>query len=180
MLISFENLKVMLMKHKFFLLYSWFVRTLLFFLPDQPSIMKFRGWMYGLGMNRCGSNFQVSANVVIKGLENFLVGDDCYLAPGVVVNAIQYVELDCQVMIGFNSVLVSGNHSKSNGSYRFGKSRSAPIYIGFGSWVAANSTVVAGASIGSGVVIGANSFVKGNFSDDSVYVSLIPKKLGDS
>lgn len=165
------------MKHKFLLLYSWFVRTLLFFLPDQPLIMRFRGWMYGLGMKNRGRNFQVSANVIIKGLENFLVGDDCYLAPGVVINAIRDIEFDGQVMIGFNSVLVSGNHSKTNGSYRFGKSKTAPIYVGFGSWVAANCTVVAGASIGSGVVIGANSFIKGSFAGDSVYATLIPKKI---
>ena len=51
------------MKHRLLLLYSWLVKTVLFFFPDVPLIMRFRGFLYGLGMPSCGSNFQVAHNV---------------------------------------------------------------------------------------------------------------------
>ena len=53
------------MKHRLLLLYSWLVKTVLFFLPDIPLIMRFRGFLYSLGMPSCGSNFQVAHNVII-------------------------------------------------------------------------------------------------------------------
>ena len=57
------------MKHKFLLLYSWFVRTIMYFLPDIPFIMRFRGFLYGVGMKKCGKDFQVTHNAIIKELE---------------------------------------------------------------------------------------------------------------
>lgn len=58
------------MKHKLLLLYSWLVRTLLFFLPDMPLVMRFRGFLYGLGMAKSGKNIQVTHDAILRDLEN--------------------------------------------------------------------------------------------------------------
>lgn len=149
------------MRHYFLLLISWLIRVTTIWLPESSIISRFRGSLYAIFMPQCGRNFQVSGDVRIINLENFYVGDDVYLAPGVIINAITSIQLNSEVMIGFNCVLVSGNHTLSGESYRFGNSFLKPIKIGAGSWVAANCTVVAGAEIGPGSLIGANSVVVG-------------------
>lgn len=164
------------MKHKFLLLYSWLIRTIMFFFPDIPMIMRFRGWCYSFGMKKAGNDFQVSSSVIIKGLENFSVGSNCYLAPNVIINCSGRISFDDQVMIGFNSVLVSSNHSLTALSYRYGQRIIAPIFIGFGSWVGASATILSGVTIGSSTVIAANSVVNINCDSESVYGG-VPCKL---
>ncbi len=87
------------MSHKIGLIYSWFVRTILFFLPDIPLFMRFRGWCYSLAMKKTGKNFQVSANTILKGLPEFEVGANVYLAPGVIINAATKIKLEDEVML---------------------------------------------------------------------------------
>lgn len=155
--------------HKFLLLYSWLIRFIFCFLPDEPRIMRLRGFFYGIFMPKVGRDFQVSGTAIIKSLENLYVGENVYLAPNVIVNAGSDIYLESEVMIGFNSVLVAGNHTLINGSYRFGESQKAPIKIGFGSWVGANCTILPGVTIGCGTLIAANSAVVKSCSQNCIY-----------
>jgi acetyltransferase-like isoleucine patch superfamily enzyme len=157
------------MKHKFLLLYAWLVRILLIWLPDQPLIMRMRGFIYGLAMKRAGANFQVSSNVIIKGLNNFTVGKDVYLAPGVIINAIVEISLNDEVMIGFNSVLVSGNHTCLNRSFRFGPSLTSIITVESGSWIGSNCTLMPGSALGQCSVLAANSALTTVVPDFTVF-----------
>ena len=145
------------MKHKLLLLYSWFVRTLLIWLPDVPFIMRFRGWLYGLGMRSCGKNFQVAHSASLQGVENFIVGCDAYFANQVIVLASTTIYIEDEVMIGPNSVLVTGNHKLYNGSFRHTSAPARSIFLRKGAWVAANCTVLAGAILPEGSVLSANS-----------------------
>lgn len=165
------------MKTKFLLLYSWFIFLILSWLPDQPLIMRFRGWLLSFGIKKCGKDFQVSSTVIIRGLQNLKVGSHVYLAPRVTINAIDQISLSDEVMIAFNSIVVSGNHTPVNGSFRFGKSDKSEVSIGKGSWIAANVTVIAGAIIGSGVVVAANSSVRGHLDDNCLYAGVPVKKI---
>ena len=157
------------MEHKILLFYSWIVRQLTSFLPESSISSKVRGFFYGIGMKSCGKNFQVSSNVILLNLENIIVGDNVYFAPGVVVNAIDTITFESEVMLGFNVVVVSGDHTKLKGSYRYGPSRTDKIHFKFGSWVGANSVVLKGATVGRGTVIGANSVLKKITDCNSVY-----------
>ncbi len=165
------------MKHKLSLLYTWLVRLLLIWLPDQPVIMRFRGWLYSFMMIDAGRNFQVSANVIIKGLTKLKVGDDVYIAPNCILNCIAQISLESEVMLGFSSVLVSGNHSKIGNSYRFGESISHPIAIRKGAWVAANVTVLAGSVIPEGCVVAAGACVSSGFDNAKVLAGLPAKVI---
>ena len=66
------------MKRKLLIIYSWLVRTLLFFWPDIPLFMKFRGWLYGLGMKRCGNDFQVTHDAIIKDFSGISIGNHVF------------------------------------------------------------------------------------------------------
>jgi len=165
------------MKHKFLLLYAWWIRTVLLLFPDIPFVMRFRGFLYSFGMPTSGKNFQVSANVIIKNLENFHVGKDVYLAPFVVVNAIDDIVLENEVMIGFSSILVSGNHTRIDGSFRYGKSQTSPVNIGYGSWVGANCTIVAGGNLPLGSLLAANSVISKPLRTENAIYGGVPAKL---
>jgi len=156
------------MKHKLCLLWSWVVMLLTDCLRDVPSLMRFRGWLLGAAMRERGRNFLVGAHVFLKGLENLSVGAHVYLAPGVVILSGADVRLDDEVMIAYYSVISSGDHSKRDGSYRFGAARRLSVKIGKGTWIGANSTIVAGVHIGVGVLVGANSVVTKDVPDHAV------------
>ncbi len=152
--------------NKVLIMYSWLIFVITFWMPDIPHIMRFRGWLLGLAMNRKGKNFQVSNAAIIRGLENLSVGNDVYCASGVVILAASNIQIDDEVMVAFHSVIIDGNHRSRAGSYRFGKSVRKPIRIGKGTWIGANCTICPGVSIGSNVAIAANSAVVRDLPSD--------------
>jgi acetyltransferase-like isoleucine patch superfamily enzyme len=167
---SFKN------NHLFCLLYSWLIKLITAFLPDQKHIMRFRGWLYSFAMKKCGKNFQVSAGAKISCLQNLDVGDNVFIATNVVINAGTSVTLEDEVMLGIASILVSGNHTLNNGSYRFGAMQRSPIVVGKGSWIGANVTLIAGCQIPPSSLIAANSVVNKSFTVSGTYGG-VPAKL---
>ncbi len=165
--------------HKFLLLYSWFIYTIMFFFPDIPVLMRLRGFLYGLMMNKSGRNFQVAHDVILKSLEYISVGDDVYIANmSIIIAGRSHITLEDQVMIGPKCVLVDGNHGFYNQSYRFAKGSSAPIILKYGSWVAGNCTVLGGSILPKGSVLGANSLLNKPYKEsNSIYGGLPAKHI---
>ena len=164
------------MKHKIALLWSWFVSTFTWILPDAPITMRFRGWLYGLAMKKRGKDFQVARGVILRGLENISIGNHVYIACNAVILSSCEINIEDEVMIAFNTVISDGNHTLHNGSYRFGKRTNSPIKIGYGTWIGANSTIVAGVNIGQACLIGANSVVTKNIEKNS-FACGVPAKI---
>lgn len=165
------------MNHKLLLLYSWLIWVATFFMPDMAVTMRFRGWLYFLPFKNAGKNIQIANSARLFGLENIKIGSDVYIASGVVINARGKVILYDQVMLGHETVVVSGNHTKLQGSFRFGRSSSGDISIGFGTWVGGNCTITANTMIGSGVLVGANSLVRGRLDNDCFYAGVPVKRI---
>ena len=100
-----------------------------------------RGWVYGRGHLRIGSNTWVS--------------------PGVIF----YTHLDVSVIIGSNCDIgpavefIPGSHIIGNSLRRAGTGTAKPIIIGDGCWIGAKSIVLAGVNIGEGCVVAAGSVV---------------------
>ena len=120
------------MKHKLILLYAWLVRTLLFFLPDIPLFMRFRGWLYGLAMKECGRNFQVAHSVILNGLDLLCVGKDVYIANSCNVILNGELKIGYEVIFGPGVLVSTGNHQYDGNSYRFSAStkEDKPILTG--------------------------------------------------
>lgn len=158
------------MYHKFLLLYSWFVRSALYFLPDIPLIMRFRGWLYGLGMTSCGKNLQVTHDAILRNLDNMTFGDNIFIANHAILWGGGSLIIDDCVIIAPHATLVTGNHILSNGSFRDGKGVHGVIHLKSGSWVAANCTVCFGAVLPERSILGANSMMNKEFKEvESVY-----------
>jgi len=165
------------MKHKFLLIYSWFVRTILYFFPDIPFIMRFRGWLYGLGMIKCGKDFQVTHDAIIKGLQYINVGNNVFVGNHAIIMGHGCCIICDQVQIAPHCVIISSNHSSINGSFRYGKCDEGKIYIGVGSWVAANCTLVKGAYLPNNSVLAANSLLNKGFDVPNAIYGGLPAKF---
>ena len=158
------------MKHKLYLIISWFIRCSTIIIPDSKFGNRFRGFLYSFFVSGTCRRLEISTNVRLINLENIIFGDDVYLAPGVIINAIDIVSFENEVMLGFNVIVVSGDHTKIGNSYRFGRSKTRKIFFLHGCWIGANSVILNGAVIASGTVVGANSVVKSITESDSIYI----------
>jgi len=96
------------------------------------------------------------------------IGRDVYIATGSWIHAWGGVVLEDEVQLGPYSVLVTGDHSLKDGSYRYGPSSLAPIRVGRGSWVAAHAVVTKGVVLGRGALIAANSVATRNIPDFAI------------
>lgn len=165
------------MKHRLLLLYSWAVRVLLFFLPDVPFIMRFRGMLYGWAMKKCGKNFQVAHNVILNSLEGLSVGDNVYIAMNNVIFSHGSITVEDNVMFGPSCTVTSGNHTFVNGSYRYGEPIEKPILIKEGSWIGANCVVLPGAELPPHSVLAAGAVLTSLVACEEGIYAGVPAKL---
>jgi maltose O-acetyltransferase len=140
--------------------------------------MRFRGYLYGLGMKRCGKDFQVAHSVILNTIEKLSVGNNVYIANfcSFILNG--EIIIGNEVIFGPNCVLSSGNHTFYNGSFRFGKSSEIQVLIADGCWLAANCTIVAGAALPQKSILAAGSVLSKKFDNsNSVYAGTPAKYL---
>lgn len=165
------------MKHKLILLYAWFVRTILFFLPDVPLFMSFRGWLYGFAMVKRGKDFQVTHDAVIKDLWGISVGNHVFVGNGTVIMGSGTIDIEDEVQFAPHCIVISGNHTLKNGSFRYGKGDRGHIQIGRGAWVAGNSTIQRGSKLPAGSVLSANSFLNKVYEEPLSLYGGVPAKF---
>lgn len=164
------------MRHKFSIIYSWFIRSLLYFFPNIPIIMRFRGFLYSFFMKSAGKNFQVASNVYLSPLSGISVGNNVYIATNNVIIALD-LEIGNNVLIGPNCVFSGGNHQFDGTSFRFLKSISRKVVIGEGSWVAGNCTIIAGSSLPKYSLLAGGAVLNKNFIEERSIFAGVPAKF---
>jgi len=139
--------------------YLWFhfICVATGWLPELQPILRLRGFLLRPAFKSCGRNLQVSRHVTINFTNRLEIGSDVFLATGCWLHARGGIVLEDEVQLGPYAVVVSGDHTQIEGSYRFGPSHLAPIRICRGAWIAAHATVTKGVIIGRGALLGANS-----------------------
>lgn len=151
--------------------YDWplhFVMILTSWLPNNIVFFRFRGWISSPFFGSCGKNLRLGRNITFYNASLIEFGRDVYVAIGCVFLANDKIQVGNEVLFGPSVVIATGGHTKDQGSFRFGLSKTAPITIGAGSWIGANTTLTRGAHIGKGCVIGCNAAVtRGKIPDDS-------------
>ena len=150
--------------------YLWFHLVTLgtAWLPDLKPLMRMRGFFLRPCFKSCGANLQVARRVTINFSNRMEIGRDVYIATGCWIHAWGGVVLEDEVQLGPYSVLVSGDHTLKDGSYRYGPSALAPIRICHGSWVAAHAVVTKGVTLGRGSLLAANSVATKNIPDFAI------------
>lgn len=144
--------------------YLWFhfISLATAWLPDLRPALRLRGFLLRPSFKRCGRNLQVARGVTVNFSNRLEMGSDVFLAMGCWLHARGGIALGDGVQLGPYAVLASGDHTQIAGSYRFGPSALAPIYIGPGAWIAAHATVTKGVAIGRGALLAANSVATHN------------------
>jgi acetyltransferase-like isoleucine patch superfamily enzyme len=139
--------------------YLWFefVALATCWMPDLRAVLRLRGFLMRPAFKSCGRNLQVSRHVSVKFTNRLEIGNDVFLAAGCWLHARGGIILEDEVQLGPYSVLVSGDHTRVDGSFRFGPSHLAPIRIRRGAWIAAHATVTKGVVVGQAAVLAANS-----------------------
>jgi len=146
--------------HLVMLLTSWF--------PNNVAFFYLRGMLSRPFFGSCGTNLRLGRNITFYNASSIHFGSNIYVALGGVFLALGDIIIGDEVIFGPYVVLSAANHTKYQGSYRYGPVTKPPIKIGFGTWIGAHTTVLGGATIGRGCVIGSNAAVtRGNIPDNS-------------
>jgi acetyltransferase-like isoleucine patch superfamily enzyme len=161
----------------YYLRYDWplhFVMILTSWLPDNVVFFRLRGMLARPFFGSCGTDLRVGRNVTFYNASSIYIGSHVYVAIGCVFLGVGNIEIGDEILFGPYVVLSSGNHTKYQGSYRYGKGEEVPIKIGSGSWIGAHTTVLGGATIGRGCVIGSNAAVARGIIPDNAFAAGVP------
>ncbi len=90
------------------------------------------------------------------------IGEQCWFNAPLFADLTSDITIGDRVTIGHHVVLVTAGHEAGKSSHRAGPTRSAPIVIGDGAWIAARVTILPGVTIGAGAIVGAGSVVTRN------------------
>lgn len=164
------------MRVRILILYSWFIRTMTFFLPEIPLFQRLRGALYAIGMKKCGRRFRVSFNVVINHLETLEVADNVYLACGVVITGAGRLVIGSDVLVGPNVVVATSKHVFNGTNFLSGYEH-GQVVIEVGSWIGANASLLMGTHIGASSVVGAGAIVNASFKETKVLIAGNPARV---
>ena len=162
-----------------YLRYDWPLHFMLLFTnwwPDNVVFLRVRGALIRPFFGKCGRDLRVGRNVQFHNPELIDLGDHVYIAYGCSIMANDLIRIDNEVMLSPYCVIVSGNHTSINGSYRYGPAKLAPIVIEKGSWIASHAVVTAGCNIGENCLIAANAVVTHDIPAN-VVVGGIPARI---
>jgi acetyltransferase-like isoleucine patch superfamily enzyme len=150
--------------------YLWFhlVTLATGWLPDLKPVMRVRGFLLRPSFKTCGRNFQVARRVTINFPNRLEIGRDVYIATGSWLHAWGGIVIEDEVQLAPYSVLVTGDHTLKEGSYRHGPSTLAPIRLCRGSWVASHAVVTKGVTLGRGALLAASSVATRNIPDFAI------------
>jgi len=124
----------------------------------RTALYRLAGFSIGKGTLISGRMQLIGAGPIERRL---IVGERCYFTTPLFVDLSSPITIGHDVTIGHHVVLVTADHEIGSPWRRAGEVNPKPIAIGDGVWIAARVTVLPGARIGAGAVVGAGSLVKG-------------------
>lgn len=140
-------------------------------LPDNVPCIRLRGRLARPFFGKCGGRLGIGRNVTFYDPSKITIGDWVYIAYGSWFSASAGLHIADEVLFGPYTVVATTNHTRLDGSYRFGEPRGKAVTIGRGVWIGAHCSILRGARIGSGTVIAANTVVRGEVPPDCIYGS---------
>lgn len=143
---------------------------------------------YKLSFKKCGSNIRIAPGVIIEGLQNIEIGNNCYIGPGAIIYS-----TDASLIIGDDFIcgprltVMTGDHrfdvvgKTINNTTEKKEENDKDIIIEEDVWCGANVTVLKGVRIGKGSVIAAGAMVLKDVPPYSIYISkdLIKRRFND-
>jgi len=142
-------------------------------LNQKPSLglyRKVRLLFYKKSFAKCGENLFLYHDLTVLYPKNIEIGSNTKINRGVFITAPDKIKIGNDVLIGPYTVINSGNHNYSNPDVpiRLQGHIIKPIVIEDDVWIGANSTILAGVTIGKGAVVGAGAVVTKNINPYTV------------
>lgn len=128
------------------------------FIPDGPYGDKYRGKLYKPFLKNCGDNFKVASQAFIFNPNGLSVGNHVYIGFNTYLGQGD-ITLEDEVLIGNCASFTGSNHTKKGSSYRFGGFETKEVIVKRGAWIAGNSSIMAGVTIGEGALVAAGAVV---------------------
>ena len=132
------------------------------FIPDGPGGDRARGKLYEPYLKKFGKNFKVASQAFIFNPNQLSVGDHVYIGFNSYLGQGE-IHLEDEVLIGNLVSITASNHLIKGNSFRFGGFRAEPIIIGKGSWIGAQSSIMAGVELGGPCLVASGSVVTRSF-----------------
>lgn len=145
-------------------------------LPDYGLGIRLRGMVYQPFLGSCGKNFKMGIGAHIYNPDGVFVGDNVYIGFHTYLGDGQII-IEDEVVIGPFCVIAGGNHTRKDGSIRFGGYEVKPVRIGRGTWLAAHCTVVPGTIIAEGNIIAAGAVVTRHTEPHCLYAGVPAVKI---
>lgn len=136
----------------------------------------------GEGITKCDfemspdSNVSISENVIfrpgcsirVRSGASLKIGDAVSFNNGCIITCREKITIGSHVLFGPNVMIFDHDHDFRSDDFEH-KFKTAPIVIGNNVWIGGNVSILRGAVIKDGAVIGANSVVKGIVEENCVY-----------
>lgn len=154
-----------------------FINCLLYILPPT-RFFTFRQRLLKLAGINISKNVSFSGHGWIYGRGELSIGEETWLSPGVKIYTHQEAVISIGTLcdIGPDVSFITGTHEIGLADRRAGTGLAKSISIGNGTWIGANSTILAGVHIGSGCVVAAGSVVANSIPDNTL-VAGVPAKV---
>ena len=122
-------------------------------------------------LKSCGRNVYFGPNLSISGWEFIIIGDNVSLHAGCTLMGEGSITINNDVSVAHSSSIISVNHTWDNKDLpiRDNPISYSPVLIESDVWVGCGARILAGTSIGSRCVIGANSVVTKDLSGGFLY-----------
>lgn len=147
-----------------------------------PPKLKILGQIYIFNSNvEIGRNVTLYPGVTFAGEGKIKIANNCKIGQNVIIHAglSGGVTIDQDTIIAAQTYIIDSNHSiDKNSLIRLQKLNSDKLYIGPDVWIGANATIIKGAQIQQGSVIGAKALVNGETKDYSINVGIPYRDIG--
>lgn len=156
-------------------IYLFFINIFKFIIPETRGFTLKR-FLYRMAKANIGSNVRICSSSNIMGNGLLTVGENTWIGHNSLIVCTSKIVIGSNVDIGPMVFIGTGTHEiEPESDHIAGKGKNLDIFIGDGSWIGANSTILAGVTIGSKVVIAAGSVVVANVSSYTI-VAGVPAK----
>ena len=145
---------------------AWYAIKCVIFLSALPWPSSLKVRLLRLFGASVGSGVVIKPRVNIHLPWKLTIGDHCWIGEGAWILNLEPVSLGAHVCISQNVFLCTGNHDFRDPAMAY---RNAPIVVEDGAWVAAQTFVGPGVSIGREAVVLAGSAVLKSLAGEKVY-----------
>ena len=118
---------------------------------------------------RIGANVRICSSVYIIGSGHIAIGDNTFIGPHTFIHVSSSILIGKNCDISSKVTILNGSHEIDfYGDHVAGKGKSEDVFIGDGSWICTNATILGSSRIGNNCLVAASSTTKGNYPDYTV------------